>query len=424
MRALTRDDVAALDATDALAARRERFALPEGVIYLDGNSLGALPRATADHVARVVREEWGQGLIRSWNDTGNDTGNGAGNGAGWIDLPQRVGDKIGRLIGAAPGQVVVADSTSVNLFKALAAAVRMRPGRPVVLSERGNFPTDLYIVQGLAELLGGIELRLVEREEVAGAIDGRTAVVVLTHVDYRTGAMHDMAAVTAAAHAAGALALWDLAHSAGAVPVDLDGCGADLAVGCGYKYLNGGPGAPAFLYVAKRHQEAFRQPLTGWMGHAAPFAFGTDYRPAAGIRRALCGTPAVLAVAALEAGVDELLAVDMAELRRKSVAMTGLFRRLIAQECAGYGLEPVGPIEAERCGSQVSVRHPQGYAVMQALISRGVIGDFRAPDIMRFGFAPLYLRFTDVWDAVAILKDVLTTAAWDRPEFHRRAAVT
>ncbi|HYH38837.1 MAG TPA: kynureninase [Azospirillum sp.] len=408
---MTRDEVAALDAADPLAGRRERFDLPDGVIYLDGNSLGALPRATPDHVGRVVREEWGRGLIRSWNS------------AGWIDLPQRVGDKIGRLVGAAEGQVVVADSTSVNLFKALAAATRMRPGRRVVLSERGNFPTDLYIVQGLADL-ADVALRMVEREEIPSAIGADTAVVMLTHVDYRTGAMHDMAAVTRAAHEAGALMLWDLAHSAGALPVDLDGCGADLAVGCGYKYLNGGPGAPAFLYVAARHQEAFRQPLTGWMGHAAPFAFGTAYEPAPGIRRALCGTPAVLALAALEAGVDELLAVDMAELRRKSLGLTRLLRDLVAEECAGFGLTPVGPEDPDRCGSQVSVAHPQGYAVMQALIARGVIGDFRAPDIMRFGFAPLYIRYADVWEAVRILKDILTTGAWDRPEFHRRAAVT
>ncbi|WP_448187769.1 kynureninase [Azospirillum sp. sgz301742] len=412
MRALGRDDVAVLDACDPLASRRERFALPDGVIYLDGNSLGALPKATPAHLERVVRAEWGNGLIRSWNS------------ARWMDLPQRVGDKIGRLVGAAPGQVVVADSTSVNLFKALAAAVRMRPGRTVVLSERGNFPTDLYIVQGLGDLIGGVELRMVEREEIAHAIDGRTAVVMLTHVDYRTGAMHDMAAITRAAHDAGALMLWDLAHSAGALPVDLDGCGVDLAVGCGYKYLNGGPGAPAFLYVAMRHQEAFRQPLAGWMGHAEPFAFGTAYEPAPCIRRALCGTPAVLAMAALEAGVDEVLAVDMGDLRLKSLGMTRLFRALVAQECAGLGLSPAGPDAPERCGSQVSVRHPQGYAVMQALIARGVIGDFRAPDIMRFGFVPLYLRFADVWDAVQVLKDVLSTATWDRPEFHQRAAVT
>ncbi|HYH22076.1 MAG TPA: kynureninase [Azospirillum sp.] len=409
MTGFTRADALALDAADELAAARARFVLPEGEIYLDGNSLGALPRATAERLRHVVEAEWGRDLIRSWNT------------AGWIDLPQRVGDKIGRLVGAAPGQVVVADSTSVNLFKALSAALRLRPERRVILTERSNFPTDLYVAQGVIEQLGGRhELRLVGRDDVAGAIGPDTAVVMLTHVDYRTGAMHDMAGVTAAAHAHGALMLWDLAHSAGAMPVDLDGCGADFAVGCGYKYLNGGPGAPAFLYVAWRHQEAFRQPLTGWMGHAEPFAFGTDYRPAEGIRRALCGTPPVLSLAALEVGVDELLAVDLHAVRRKSLAMTGLFRRLVA----GLGLEAVGPEDPRACGSQVSLRHPQGYAIVQALIARGIVGDFRAPDILRFGFAPLYLRFVDVWGAAAALADVLETGAWDRPEFHRRHAVT
>jgi len=409
MTGLTREDALALDAADELAGVRGRFVLPEGEIYLDGNSLGALPRATAERLRHVVEAEWGRDLIRSWNT------------AGWIDLPQRVGDKIGRLVGAAAGEVVVADSTSVNLFKALSAALRLRPDRRVIVTERGNFPTDLYVAQGVIEQLGGRHaLRMVERDAVAEAIGPDTAVVMLTHVDYRTGAVHDMAGVTAEAQGQGALMLWDLAHSAGAMPVDLDGCGADLAVGCGYKYLNGGPGAPAFLYVARRYQEAFCQPLTGWMGHAAPFAFGTAYRPAEGIRRALCGTPPVLSLAALEAGVDELLAVDLHAVRRKSLAMTGLFRRLVA----GMGLELAGPEDPAACGSQVSLRHPQGYAIVQALIARGIVGDFRAPDILRFGFAPLYLRFADVWDAAAALRDVLETGAWDRPEFHRRHAVT
>jgi kynureninase len=411
--ALTREALAALDAADPLRERRDRFTLPEGVIYLDGNSLGALPKATAERLARVVRGEWGEGLIRSWN------------AAGWIDLPTRVGDKIGRLVGAAPGQVVVADSTSVNLFKGLAGALRLRPDRRVILSARDNFPTDLYVAQGLAASLGGrCALRLVDPGEVEAAIDESVAVVMLTQVDYRTGATYDLPGLTRAAHARGTLALWDLAHSAGVMPIDLDGAAVDLAVGCGYKYLNGGPGAPAFLSVASRHQAAFEQPLTGWMGHEAPFAFDADYRPAPDVRRALCGTPPVLAVAALEAGVDELLAVDLAEVRRKSQAMTGLFRELARQECGGPGLAPVGPEEPSRRGSQVSFRHAHGYAVVQALIARGVIGDFRAPDLLRFGFAPLYLRYVDLWDAVAALREVLATRAWDRPEYHRRAAVT
>lgn len=408
-----RADCVRLDDADRLADHRDRFAIPDGVIYLDGNSLGPLPKAAPARIEEVVREEWGRGLIRSWN------------AAGWIDLPRRVGDKIGRLVGAAPGQVVVADSTSVNLFKALAAALGMRPGRRVVVAEREAFPTDLYMAQGLSELLGGtIELRLVESGAVGEAIDGDVAVAMLTHVDYRTGAIHDMEAVNRRAHAAGALMLWDLAHSAGVLPLELDRTGADLAVGCGYKYLNGGPGAPAFIYVAERHQGSFRQPLAGWMGHAAPFAFEQRYEPAPDIRRALCGTPPVISLAALEVGVDELLAADMARMRAKAVHLTGMFRRLVARECAGFGLSFFGPEDPAVCGNQVSVRHPQGYAVMQALIHRGVIGDFRRPDVMRFGFAPLYIRHVDLWDAVAQLRDILETRAWDHPEFHRRAAVT
>lgn len=412
-----RADCGRLDDADPLAGRRDRFHIPEGVVYLDGNSLGALPRAALDGLRRVAGEEWGNGLIRSWNT------------AGWIDLPRRVGDKIGRLIGAAPGQVVVADSTSVNLFKALAAALRLRPGRRVILAERDAFPTDLYMAQGLLDLLAGFgadgfELRLADAGGFADALDGEVAVAMLTHVDYRSGAIHDMAEVTRAVQARGALMLWDLAHSAGALPVELDATGADLAVGCGYKYLNGGPGAPAFIYVAERLQKDFRQPLSGWMGHAAPFAFDTVYEPAPDIRRALCGTPPVLPMAALEAGVDELLAAGMTDLRAKSLGLTTLFRRLVAERCGGLGLELFGPRDAGACGSQVSLRHPQAHAVMQALIGRGVIGDFRMPDIMRFGFAPLYVRHVDIWDAVEALRGILETGAWDRPEYHRRAAVT
>lgn len=403
---MTRDDALARDAADPLAEARHRFALPEGVIYLDGNSLGPLPKATAERLARVVAEAWGRGLIRSWND------------AGWIDLPVRVGDKIGRLVGAAPGQVVAADSTSVNLFKLLTAALRLRPGRRVVLSEPDNFPTDLYIAQGVAELAGA-ELRLAPRGRIAEALDDAVAVVMLTHVDYRDGGLLDMAGLTRAAHDVGALALWDLAHSAGAMPLALDDRGVDLAVGCGYKYLNGGPGAPAFLYVAARHQAGFRQPLTGWMGHARPFAFVPGYEPAPDIRHALCGTPPVLGLAALEAGVDELLRVDMAALRAKSLGLTGLFRALVCDLCP-----LLGPAAPEACGAQVSLVHPHGYAVVQALIAAGVIGDFRAPDVMRFGFAPLTTRFVDVWDAAHTLRRVLAEGSWDRPQFHRRQAVT
>jgi kynureninase len=410
---LSRQDCAALDAQDPLAALREEFALPDGTIYLDGNSLGALPRATPARLAALIEREWGHDLITSWNRHG------------WIDLPRRVGDKIAPLIGAGPGEVVVADSTSVNLFKVLAAALRLNPDRSIILSERENFPTDLYMAEGLIGLLGERHrLRLVKGDRVASAVDAETAVVMLTHVNYRSGAMHDLAAVTRAAQAQGALMLWDLAHSTGAVPVDLTAAGADFAVGCGYKYLNGGPGAPAFVWVAKRHQERFVQPLSGWLGHAEPFAFAPEYRPAPGIGRYVCGTPPVLSLAALEAGVDLLRGVDAAVLREKSLRLTETFILAVEQEAAGLGLGLLTPRERQRRGSQVSFRHASGWPVMQALIARGVVGDFRAPDILRFGFAPLYTRFIDAWDAAATLADILKTGAWDRPEFHRRAAVT
>jgi kynureninase len=404
-------DPAALDRADPLAPFRDRFELPEGIVYLDGNSLGALPKATGPRVAAAIAEEWGRGLIRSWT------------GYGWIDLPLRLGDKIARLIGADPDEVAVGDSTSVNLFKLLAGALELRPGRRIILSERGNFPTDLYIAEGLAGLLGrGHELRLVEGDAVEAVIGGDTALLLLTEVDYRSGRLHDMVAMTRRAHEAGALVLWDLAHSAGALPVELGACGVDFAVGCGYKYLNGGPGAPAFLYIAKRHQAAFRSPLTGWFGHAAPFAFEPGYRAANGIARTLVGTPAILSMTALEVGVDLLLEADGVALRAKSVALGELFRERVERSCAELAL--VSPRDPARRGSQISFAHPEGYAVMQALIARGVIGDFRAPDVMRFGFAPFYLRYADVARAADVLAEVLATRAWDRVEFRTRAAVT
>jgi kynureninase len=422
---MNRQACAALDADDPLAALREQFELPEGVIYLDGNSLGVLPRAAAERVQQVVRDEWGHGLIRSWNT------------AGWIDLPQRVGDKIGRLIGAAAGEVVVADSTSVNLFKVLSAALNLQradaPQRRVIVSERHNFPTDLYIAESLARERR-LELRLVDADDIAPQLDERLAVLMLTHVNYRSGRMHDMAALTGRAHAAGALVVWDLAHSAGALPVDLNAAHADFAVGCGYKYLNGGPGAPAFAWAHARHttrmdREQLWQPLSGWLGHAAPFEFTPDYRPAPGVARFICGTPPVISMAALECGVDTVLAADalggMAALREKSLALTELFIGLVEQRCAGHGLQLRTPRDAALRGSQASfAREDGGYAVMQALIARGVIGDFRAPDILRFGFTPLYTRFVDVWDAVEHLRQVLESGEWREARFNRRAAVT
>ncbi len=441
----TLQDCRALDAQDPLRELRELFALPRGVIYLDGNSLGALPKATAARVAQAITHEWGEGLIRSWNS------------AGWFELPQRLGDKIARLVGARAGEVVATDSTSINLYKVLSAAlgVAAQAGarRNVIVSERSNFPTDLYIAQALCQERG-CTLRLVDDAgAIAAALDERVAVLMLTHVNYRTGAMHDMTALTAAAHRIGALAVWDLAHSAGAVPMDLHAVDADFAIGCGYKYLNGGPGAPAFVWVHPRHADSFQQPLAGWWSHAAPFEFAPGYRPAAGISRYLCGTQPILSMVALECGLDTLLAAEplggVAALRRKSLALTDLFIELVEARCAGHGLALVTPRRHEERGSQVCLTRTAAegsdsgaYAVVQALIARGVIGDFRAgdahaaqahggpghaqglPDILRFGFTPLYIGFEDVWRAVEQLREVLEGGEWRRAEFNQRHAVT
>ena len=416
MARLTREEVAARDAGDPLAPFRDRFVLPEGLIYLDGNSLGPVPRATVEAVARTVEIEWGRDLIAGWTKHG------------WIDLQLRVGAAIAGLIGARPGEVVVADSTSVNLFKLLAAALRLRPGRRAIVSERRNFPTDLYVAQGLGELLGngGLELRLVdgEAEGIEAALDGDVAALMLTHVDYRTGRVHDMARLTAAAHDAGALALWDLAHSAGALPVELNACDVDLAVGCGYKYLNGGPGAPAFLYAAARHQAEMRLPLTGWLGHAAPFAFEPSYRPAPGVRQGLVGTPPILSMAALDEALDVFDGLAMADVRRKSQSLTSLFLRLAEERAGGFGLSLACPADQDVRGRQASLRHSDGYAIVQALIADGVVGDFRSPDVLRFGFAPLYVSHADVWDAVERLRQVLEAGTWRESRFQERRAVT
>ncbi len=421
---LTRAALEARDSADPLRAFRDRFELPEGVIYLDGNSLGALPKATPERMQQVLTEEWGGELIRGWLSRD------------WIGAPHKVGAKIARLIGAEADEVLVADTTAINLFKLLAAAVEMTPGRPTVLSDRQNFPTDLYMVQGLSALIGHrCRLSLVDHDEIADAIDSRTGVVMLTEVDYRTGRRHDMARITELAHEKGALVIWDLAHSAGAIPVDLNrplaldgsrsnGQGADFALGCGYKYLNGGPGAPAFLYVARRWQDIAMPVLSGWLGHAEPFAFDLDYRPAPDLRRMICSTPPVLAIAALDCGVDMLLEADADARHGKSAALGDLFIALVEQECGDHGFTLAAPRDAALRGSQVSFAHPEGYAIMRALIDRGVIGDFRAPDLIRFGFAPLYNTYAEIWEAVAILREIMETAAWDRPDYRARAAVT
>ena len=399
----------ALDAADPLARYRDRFLLPADVIYLDGNSLGALPVATPDRLVEVVRQEWGEGLIRSWNN------------ADWIGMPQRVGAKIAPLIGAAAHEVIAADSTSVNLFKLIAAALAMRPGRKVVLSEPGNFPTDLYMIAGL-EAQGLAERRLAERDHLAGVLDADVALLLLTQIHYKTGALHDMAALTRAAHQAGALVLWDLSHSAGALPVDLNGCEADLAVGCGYKYLNGGPGAPAFAFVAERHHAKLRQPLTGWMGHAAPFAFTDDYAPAEGVNRLLCGTPPILGLAALEAGIELVAEIGVERLYAKSQKLSEFFRQCLRE--FGVDLPLASPENPAERGSQLSFRHAEAYALSQALIARGVIGDFRDPDILRLGFAPAHLRFEDMAAAARHLSEVLNGREWQHEQFRDRAAVT
>jgi kynureninase len=404
---MTLADAQALDRADPLAPLRDRFALPDGAIYLDGNSLGALPRAVIERTRKVVAEEWGEGLITSWNT--HD----------WIDLPRRVGDRIAPLVGAPPGTVVVADSTSINIFKLLVVALARRPDRRVIVTEVGNFPTDVYIAGGVASLMGkGRQVRLAPADTLSEAIRDDVAVVLLTEVNYRTGARLDLAALTRRAHAAGALIIWDLCHSAGALPVDLTGNDADFAMGCGYKYLNGGPGAPAFAYVAPRHLAGLQQPLAGWLGHAAPFDFAPDYRPAEGIDAMRVGTPPILSMSALDAALDAFDGVDLAAVKAKADTLFELFVANLPS-----GVELLTPRDPARRGTQVSLRHPEAYSVMQALIARGVIGDFRQPDIMRFGLTPLYLRFADVWRATEILRETIATSAWDRPEFKQRAKV-
>jgi kynureninase len=404
---MTREDARALDAADPLAGLRDRFALPADTIYLDGNSLGALPRATSAAMADMVERAWGERLIGSWNE-------------GWIDAPTRLGGKIAPLIGAGADEVIVGDSTSANLFKALVAALRIDPARRVVLSEAGNFPTDLHVAEGAVACVPGATLRVVPRDEIETAIGPDVAVLLLTHVHYKTADRFDMAALTAAAHRAGALALWDLSHSVGAVPVDLTGAEADLAVGCTYKYLNGGPGAPAFLYVATRWQEMLASPLSGWMGHAEPFAFTDAYAPAPGMKRWLAGTPPMLAIGALEAGLDLWATVDRDVVWAKSATLW----RIMAAAGAAAGLDCVTPADPAARGSHISFRHPHAHAITQALIERGVIGDFRDPDILRLGLTPLYLSHQDVWRAGAILGGVMASGIWREPRFAARQAVT
>ena len=393
------------------AKTRACFHIPEGVIYLDGNSLGPLPIAAAERVRATMVDQWGEMLIRGWNQ------------AGWMAQPSAVGGRIGRLIGAPAGSVVMGDTLSIKVYQALASALELKPKRKVVLSDSGNFPSDLYIAQGLLQSLGqGYELKIVEPEAVADAIDDSLAVLMLTEVDYRTGRLHDMQKLTARAHDAGSLTVWDLAHSVGALPVDLTRTEADFAVGCTYKYLNGGPGAPAFVYVSPRYAGRVRPALSGWLGHESPFAFDLDYRAGGGIERMRVGTPPVIALAALEAALDVWDHVDMKDVRRASIALGDFFIAEVERRCPDLML--ASPREGAERGSQVSFRHPGGYAIMQALIARGIIGDFRAPDSIRFGFTPLYIGEDEVKSAVDGLEDIMTNRLWDAPAFRRKARVT
>ena len=410
----SREDCLAMDAADPIASSRDAFILPEGVIFLDGNSLGPVTKASAARLQKVVQEEWAKGLIRSWND------------AGWINLHGSIGDRIAKLIGADDGEVVVGDSTSINVFKQVAAAIKMRPGRKVIVSEEGNFPTDLYMVQGLIDLLDdGYELRLVpEGGDIKAAIDDDTAAVLITHVDFKVGKQHDMADLTKTTHDKGAIMIWDLCHSTGALPVDLNGADVDLAVGCTYKYLNGGPGAPAFCFVAKRLQGKARQPLYGWHGHANPFDFDINYVPAEGISQYLSGSQVVLALSSLDSALDVWDDVTMDQVRAKSLDLTDLFMDLVESRCEGMGFDTITPRDRIVRGSQVSFLHKNAFPIMQALISKGVIGDYREPNIVRFGFTPLYTTFADVWDAVEILRDIMSNDTWKEDRFNVRGAVT
>ncbi|MBB3424448.1 kynureninase [Rhizobium sp. BK312] len=406
--------VEAMDEADPLRAFRSRFALPAGVIYLDGNSLGAASHEVFAEVRQAAMEEWGNGLIRSWNS------------AGWFHLPLELGDRVGRLIGAAEGQTVVTDSTSINIYKTLHAALAMRPGRNVIVAEGDSFPTDIYMAEGVLSTRPGITLRLEGRDAgtIEELIDDSVAVVLVNHVNYKSGELRDMAAMTKRIQAAGALVIWDLCHSAGALPVDLDGADADFAVGCTYKYLNGGPGAPAFIYAAKRHHASIVQPLSGWWSHARPFAFEQSFDGDAGIKRFLCGTQPILSLRALKGALSIWDEVDMEALRRKSIALTDLFIRLVETKCGQYGVELETTRDSEKRGSQVSFIHSNAYEVMQALIERGVIGDFRAPSTLRFGFTPLYVSYRDVWRAVTVLEEILSSGSWKDARFAVRAAVT
>lgn len=411
---ITLQSVRAMDAQDDLRSFRERFVIPDQMIYLDGNSLGPAPKTAFTALEHAAKVEWGQDLIRSWNS------------AGWFELPLKLGDKIGQLTGAAKGQIAVCDSTSVNIFKALSAAASLRPDRKIIVAEGTSFPTDLYMAEGFIASQPDMQLKLegVHADRIEDLITPDVGVVLLNHVNYRSGHLHDMKAMTRRIHEAGAIVVWDLCHSAGALDVQLDDCNVDFAVGCSYKYINGGPGAPAFIYVAERHQHHARQPLSGWWGHARPFAFEQQYEAAPAIARFLCGTQPILSMQALNGALEAWDGVNMVKLRNKSLALTDLFIQLVEERCAGFDLQLITPRNHNERGSQVGLTHPHAYEVMQALIDAQVVGDFRAPDVLRFGFTPLYISFEEVWNAVEILHEVLVTEHWKNPSFATQNAVT
>jgi len=410
---MTREELEQLDQQDTLKAFRDEFDFPDGTLYFDGNSLGALPKATQARINEVIAQQWGQKLVTSWNTSG------------WFNLPETIGNKIAKLIGADDGEVVCVDGAGLNIYKLHAVALKMRPHRKVILMEGSNFPTDAYITQGLIEQLGQHhEIRFVEKDEILDAITGDVALVSLTQVHYKYGHLLDMKATTKKAHDVGALVMWDLCHSAGALPIALNQCDVDFAVGCSYKFFNGGPGAPSYLFVAKRHQGKETQPLTGWWSHDQPFAFERDYRPKTDIGQFLSGTQPIISLSAVEVGVDMLLRADIDAVRGKSLALGGIFIRLVDEHLAGHGFTLATPSATEERGSQVSLRSDNGYPIMQALIEVGVIGDFRAPDIMRFGLTPLYTRYTDVWDAVMKLKAIMEADSWKADRFNRVSEVT
>ena len=415
MNKLTREDFTSLDKIDPLAKIRDEFSLPQNLIYFDGNSLGPLPKCTIHTLETMIQKEWGNGLISSWNKEN------------WINMPRELGNKIAPLVGAKLGEVIVVDSTSVNLFKVLTSALLLNKNRRVIVSEAENFPSDLYILEGVNKMFGESYERHLIKEgdyEIDKYIDTSTAVVMLSHVNYKTGLISDIKRITSIAHEKGALVIWDLSHSVGVMPLYLHDCGVDFAVGCTYKHLNGGPGAPGFLYVHKSLIEKVSQPLTGWMGHIQPFEFVVNYQPANDICKYICGTPPIIAYKAIESGLTVFEQVSMNVVREKSIKLSEMFIQLMQQECIKFGFELFSPRNAEQRGSQVSFTHGNGFSIMQTLISHSVVGDFRQPNILRFGFSPLYIRFEDVWHAVICLREIMQTKEWQSEQFNKRGYVT